>query len=155
MNSEDFQTPPDVCDYMVSLLSKESYDVILEPTPGNGNLARAAKEKGNVISPTGDFFAMDGVHKVDAVVMNPPFTPMKLGYEILGLCMEMTDEVVALMPWLTIINSGKRVTKYLDYGLKSVTHLPRSVFPGTRVQCCILHLKKGHHGETKIHFYNL
>jgi hypothetical protein len=146
MNKQDFQTPKVICKYMVSLLEKQEYDIILEPTPGEGNLANAAWEKGTVMSPH-DFFELK-YQRFDAVVMNPPFTPMALGYKILFSCLDMSDEIVALMPWLTLINSQKRADKLFAFGLKSVTHLPRTVFPGSRVQCCVLHLLKGYSKET-------
>jgi hypothetical protein len=87
--------------------------------------------------------------------MNPPFTPMSLGYKILFQCMEWTNNIIALMPWLTIINSQKRTEKINNYGLKSVTHLPRKTFPGSRVQCCILEMEKYYLDVTKLHFLKL
>jgi hypothetical protein len=147
----DFQTPDMVCEYMVSLLSKDAYDLVLEPTPGVGNLSRAVKVKANNVIEPADYFKMDINLRFDAVVMNPPFTPMELGYKILFECLDRTDELVSLMPWLTIINSNKRTEKLFGYGLQSVTHLPRSIFKGSRVQCCVLHLLKG---AKQTNFYN-
>ena len=83
----------------------------------------------------------------------PPFSPMKEGYEILNVCMEMSNTIIALMPWLTIINSERRTKKILDFGLHSVTHLPRTAFPGSRVQTCILDMQRGVSGDTKLLFY--
>lgn len=85
--------------------------------------------------------------------MNPPFTPMKTGYEILYRCMEMSNNIIALMPWLTLINSEKRTAKIFEYGLISVTHLPRNVFPGSRVQTCILQMQKFYNKETRFHLF--
>jgi len=59
------------------------------------------------------------------------------------------------MPWLTIINSQKRTEKINNYGLKSVTHLPRKTFPCSRVQCCILEMEKYYLDVTKLHFLKL
>ena len=137
---------------MVSLLQKDEYNTILEPTPGEGNLANAANSKGIVICPN-DFFELEP-QRFEAVVMNPPFTPMELGYRILFACMEMSDEVVALMPWLTLINSQKRTDTLVSFGLKSVTHLPRTIFKGARVQCCIIHLVKGYTQKTLFENYS-
>jgi hypothetical protein len=81
--------------------------------------------------------------------MNPPFTPMKLGYKILYRCMELSNNIVALMPWLTIINGQKRTEDIMNFGLKSITHLPRKTFNGARVQTCILELHKGYQGVTQ------
>jgi len=135
----DFQTNPVICKYMVGLLPSGVVSV-LEPTPGVGNLVRALN--GYQVTAPSDFFQVVG--SFDAVVMNPPFTPMELGYRILYQTMQMTDIIIALMPWLTIINSQKRTDDIKAYGLKSVTHLPRLAFPGSRVQTCILELRRGY-----------
>src|SRR6056300_890354 len=108
MNNIDFQTPEWCCEYMVSLIPELSITV-LEPTPGAGNLVDALnKNNFNVTAPV-DFWAVTG--RYDAVVMNPPFSPMQQGYDILYSVMDMTDNIIALMPWLTLINSERR-TKY-------------------------------------------
>lgn len=124
-----------------------SAGVILEPTPGKGNLVKALRSKGIVIAPK-NFNRVDELLKPDWIVMNPPFTPMKIGYEILYKFMRMSDNIIALMPYLTIINGEKRTNDIFDYGLKSITHLPRNVFKGSRVQTCILEMKKHWIGET-------
>lgn len=147
MNNIDFQTPPAVCRYMASFLP-DNAGGILEPTPGAGNLAHELKKKGVVTTPE-DFFLMEW-RRYDWIVMNPPFTPMATGYKILDSCMGMSDNTIALMPWLTLINGQKRTDQLFRFGLKSVTHLPRTVFKGSRVQCCILELRKGYSGETKL-----
>jgi len=144
----DFQTPESICNLMASLLPENAGN-ILEPTPGIGNLSRALNGKGNVISPEDDFFKMKHKRKYNYIVMNPPFTPMKLGYQILYDCMELSNNIIALMPWLTIINSQKRTSKIKEFGLVSIIHLPRSVFKGSRVQTCILKMKKGYCNNTE------
>jgi len=138
----NFQTKMWVCDFMVSLIP-ENVLTVLEPTPGDGNLVEALKDY-DVTAPN-EFW--DVKQTFDAVVMNPPFTPMKLGYEILYATMEMSNIIIALMPWLTIINSQKRTSDIKGFGLKSVSHLPRSAFPGSRVQTCILEMEKGWKGN--------
>jgi len=158
MNSKlniQFQTPSEICKYMSSFLPDKAGN-ILEPTKGIGNLIKALETKGNVIAPNGDFFDMSE-RNFDWIVMNPPFTPMKKGYEILYKCMNMSDNIVALMPWLTIINGQKRTTDIINFGLVSITHLPRNVFKGARVQTCIMHMKKGYKGDTKFinYVYNI
>lgn len=145
----DFQTPEWGCKYMVDLLNHENIKKILEPTKGQGNIVKEIEKRKcfEVIAPE-DFF--DFQHgRYDAVVMNPPFTPMKMGYEILYKCMDLADVVIALMPWLTIINSSKRTRDIMDFGLVSITHLPRNAFKGSRVQTCVLNMNKGYEGETK------
>ena len=140
-----FQTHPKICDYMVGLLPVDrGIKTVLEPTPGEGNLVRALQNRKIAVEyPPGDFWTMtqqqpDSFDYYDAVVMNPPFSPMQQGYNILYRCMEMTDVIIALMPWLVLINSETRTKDIFDFGLVSVTHLPRSAFPGARVQTCIL-----------------
>lgn len=142
---DHFQTPQHVCEYMASLIP-ENYGVTLEPTPGKGKLVKALQKRGKVFSPE-NFDAMKD-RKFDHIVMNPPFSPMKRGYEILYRCMGMTDNIVALLPYLAIINGEKRTNDIMSWGLKSITHLPRSVFNGSRVQTCILEMKKGWNNET-------
>ena len=133
-----FQTPENICKYMVSLLP-EGIKTVLEPTPGDGNIVKVLN--GYAVTAPIDFFTVVG--NWDAVVMNPPFTPMDMGYKILFRCMDMSPVVIALMPWLTLINSERRTNKIMEHGLKSVTHLPRSTFKGSRVQTCILEIVNG------------
>lgn len=142
---DHFQTPSHICEYMGSFLP-DNAGLILEPTAGKGNLVKVLQHKGTVFAPD-DFYSMKE-EWFDWIVMNPPFTPMKQGYEILYRCMEMTDNIIALMPYLTIINGEKRTRDIMCYGLKSITHLPRSTFKGSRVQTCILEMKRGFDGET-------
>ena len=142
---DNFQTPQYVCEYMGSFLPTNS-GTILEPTPGKGNLVKVLKKYGTVIDPI-NFNDVLG-QRFDWIVMNPPFTPMKQGYDILYKCMDMSDNIIALMPYLTIINGDKRTKDIMNWGLKSITHLPRTTFKGTRVQTCILEMKKGYEGLT-------
>jgi len=151
----DFQTPIEVCRYMVSLIDTKP-STILEPTPGEGNLVKVLSYNTNskLYTPK-DFFDFNHLDKYDYIVMNPPFTPMSVGYKILYDCMGMSDNIIALMPWLTIINGAKRTNDIMEFGLKSITHLPRKVFNGSRVQTCILHMKRGYDGDTLFHNYKL
>lgn len=142
---EHFQTPQKVGLYMASLLSKD-VKTILEPTKGMGGLVKILKDYGTVTAPD-DFYKMK-FKRFDAIVMNPPFSPMKEGYKILYKCMDMSDCVIALMPYLCIINGDKRTKDIRAFGLKSITHLPRTTFPKSRVQTCVLHLQKNYNGET-------
>lgn len=142
---DNFQTPEYICEYMSSFLPKDA-GFILEPTPGKGNLVKALEQKGKVYAPK--YFEDVNDVKFDWIVMNPPFTPMKQGYDILYKCMDMSDNIIALMPYLTIINGEKRTQDIMNWGLKSITHLPRSVFKGSRVQTCILEMKRGYKGDT-------
>lgn len=143
----EFQTQESVCKYMVSLIPA-GVSTVLEPTPGKGNLVRALN--GYQVTAPSEFWDVSG--RFDAIVMNPPFTPMEQGYRILYAVMEMSDIIIALMPWLTIINSEKRTSDIEGYGLKSVTHLPRSAFKGSRVQTCILEMQKGYEGVKSLRF---
>jgi hypothetical protein len=139
----DFQTPQWICERMVQMIPSHAVTV-LEPTPGEGNLVRALA--GYKVTAPDDFFTTTG--RYDAVVMNPPFSPMRQGYEILYAVMEMSDTIIALMPWLTIINSEHRTRDIFSYGLKQISHLPRTAFKGARVQTCILEMSKGWIGDT-------
>lgn len=156
----DFQTPKHVADYMVKLLCLPRESWILEPTPGDGAIVESLSEYGyHIWIPEDDFWSMEhhkyvGQINYHGIVMNLPFTPMKLGYKFLYECMNLSSNIVALMPWLTIINSQKRTFDIMSFGLKSITHLPRNIFPGSRVQTCILHMKKYWDYPTEFIDYN-
>jgi len=155
-DTENFQTPEWCCKYMASLVPKKCKR-ILEPTPGKGNLVRALDRKGFSVTAPEDFFRFDldtpkKKKKFDCVVMNPPFSPMRTGYHILYKCMDMSKRIIALMPWLVLINSAKRTRDIFEFGLISVTHLPRKTFPGARVQTCILKMKKGWTKQTRLKY---
>lgn len=139
----NFQTPLWVCEIMVALVDGTPR-LVLEPTPGDGNLHMALKSglpSSDVVKGTGDFMAMP-IMPVDWIVANPPFTPMRLGYAMLERFFEYTPNVIVLMPWLVIINSTQRTRRLVDSGLSNILHLPREAFPGARVQTCILKFKK-------------
>lgn len=122
---------------------------VLEPTPGTGQLSRIITANGHTVySPDGDFWLMDHSIKYEYCVMNPPFTPMSEGYRYLRSAMDLTDNIIALLPWFIIINSEIRLNNIMSWGLISVTSIPRKTFPGTRIQCCILEMKKGFSGTT-------
>lgn len=162
--SEHFQTPPIVAKYMVSLIKRDKAfsiehiatpwrDVeVLEPTPGLGNLTSAIKEGGMAaIYPAADFW--DVVHcyvKFPYVVMNPPFNPVQEMERFVNRAMQLSDNVIALLPWTYFINSERRVGELFGFGLKSITHLPRKTFPGSRVQTAIFELKKGYTDPTTV-----
>lgn len=159
--NRDFQTPPPVCEYMASLVPQHARTV-LEPTPGEGNMVSVLEKKFNVIAPA-DFFVWKP-EPVDSVVMNPPFAAkyadltnapeslqglgMKVGYHILENCMQLSESVIALMPWFTISDSDVRLRRLHDYGLISVTLLPRKTFQYARIQTCVFELRKGYTGST-------
>lgn len=159
----NFQTPPAICDYMVSMLTEKHIE-ILEPTPGLGQLADAVSRTGRACLRADDFFLLDPKLNFDAVVMNPPFSShsaflenapkdiefkgMRIGYHILFECMKKADTIIALMPWLTIADSDVRLRALKSYGLKSLTPLPRKTFEYARIQTCVIELERGYEGET-------
>lgn len=141
---------------MASFLPRDEKISVLEPTPGKGNLQKVLKNHNHNIelySPKGNYFEEEDYmffsnKTFDWVVANPPFSPMALGYKILYECMNLSTNIIALMPYLTIINGEKRTGDIMRWGLKSITHLPRSTFKGSRIQTCILEMKKGYTGDT-------
>lgn len=151
MNHNNFQTPIWCCKYMKSLIPKET-KTVLEPASGKGNLLNILKKDYKVTAPK-DFFNLVIKEKFDCIVMNPPFTPMVLGYKFLYKCMKLSDNIIALMPWLTIINSEKRTEDIFRFGLKSITHLPRKTFKGSRVQTCILQMENGYKEKTEFLYH--
>lgn len=143
---QHFQTPKIVCEYMAGFIF-ENCGTILEPTPGIGNLVDAVKHKGIVVAPK-RFEDIEAGKKFDWVIMNPPFSPMIVGFDIFMKTMEMSDNIIALLPWLVLLNSSKRMDRIKEFGLVSITNLPRKAFKGSRVQTCILFLQKGYKKET-------
>lgn len=165
---DKYQTPPDVAEYMVSLLPARVKNV-LEPTPGLGNIVKALDKSGLNITAPSDYFLLNKSKKFDAVVMNPPFSSkslildhapdsykdlgMKCGYNILFECLEKADTIIALMPWYTISESDVRLRSIMDFGLKSITLLPRKTFNYARLQTCIIELNKGWKGPSLFNSY--
>lgn len=157
LRRHEFQTPPPLARYMVSLIP-EGVKTVLEPTPGDGNIVTELNGKYTVIAPD-DFFKL-GKSRFDCVVTNPPFSieytwglpeelnkkGSQIGYHIFKSCMEMSDTIIALLPWFVITNSEKRMVAIKDWGLKSVCVVPRRWFPGSRASNCILFLQKGYKG---------
>jgi type I restriction-modification system DNA methylase subunit len=160
---ENFQTPMDVCDYMANMVPKDC-NVVFEPTPGLGNIVHALEKLGFEVVTADDFFLHDWKQKYPCIVMNPPFSSksgflenapvnsetkgMKLGFYILKQCMGMSDRVIALMPWYTISDSDVRMRYLKEFGIKSLTALPRKTFQYARIQTVIIELEKGYKGET-------
>lgn len=162
----NFQTPVPVCNYMVDMVPDWAIKV-LEPTPGIGNIVKAleAKNRYQIIT-ADDFFLLDKNEKFDCIVMNPPFSSksafmdnapdikgMRLGYYILTECMKMSNNVIALMPWFTISDSDVRMRYLKDFGIKSLTALPRKTFQYARIQTVIIELEKGYQSETIFRTY--
>jgi len=160
-NRNAYQTPEKVCDYMVNLIPDKAR-TILEPTPGKGNLVKSLKKSGRYsVTAAVDFFALKK-SRYDCIVMNPPFSSkyafgvpddvnakgMRLGYYILTKCMEQSDNVIALMPWFTLLDSDVRLRALQSYGIKSLTALPRKTFSYARIQTVILELEKGYKDKT-------
>lgn len=167
----NFQTPAEICDYMVSMIPDNAISV-LEPTPGMGNLIAALekKQKFEITAPE-DFFLLNKLKKYDVVLANPPFSSktafignapidvdiqgMKLGYFILKELMKLSDNVIALMPWFTLSDSDVRMRFLRDFGIKSITPLPRKTFQYARIQTVIIELERNYPGKTEfktVHF---
>ena len=147
----DFQTPEWLCEYMCSLVPKDAI-FILEPTPGEGNLVRELERIGCSVLAPSNFWKIDPSLTFDAVVMNPPWSPNQYAYDFLYAVMEITDVIIALMPWYTLINGDRRTDDILDFGLKSVGHVYRRAFRGARVQPVLLEMMRGYRGDIKLEF---
>lgn len=161
IKKSEFQTPMELCRYMASLVPDGS-GTVLEPTPGDGNLVNELSKKFTVTAPD-DFFQMKR-SRFDCVVTNPPFSinyaygmpdeinkkGSQVGYHILKSCMDMSDTIIALLPWFIITNSEKRMNEIKAWGLKSVCVVPRRWFPGSRASNCILLLEKGFAGKIEL-----
>lgn len=166
----DFQTPAEIARYMVSLVPPRA-SRILEPTPGIGNIVKELKTAGyKKIHAPDDFFLMKR-KRFDCIVMNPPFSSkyaimdnapdrfresgMRLGYQILTECLEMSDNVIALMPWFTLSDSDVRLRALMSWGIKSITALPRKTFQYARIQTVVIEMVKGWKGAGAFRVYDL
>lgn len=164
---DEFQTPPEVAKYMVSLIPVAA-KTILEPTPGNGQIVRELA--GYLVTAPSDFFMLDKAAKFDAVVMNPPFSRkytnmdnapidytqkgMKVGYQILKDCLQKSNHIIALLPWFTLLDSDVRFRQIKDFGLKSITSLPRKTFKYARIQTAVYELERGYLGDTTLKLFD-
>jgi len=151
-----FQTPSAVADAMMKMAGFTPC-TILEPSSGVGNLVVAAKnafpgaeitsvesdaeycrdqrQRGFDVICT-DFFNYEPDTKYDLVVANPPHSPMLVGYKMMDRLAAFSSRIIVIMPWLWMINSQSRHEKWRPH-LRGVTHLPRSTFPGARIQTAI------------------
>ena len=161
-SEENLQTPLYICRYMISMIP-DRVTTILDPTPGKGNLIKLLNDRFIITAP--DNFFEWNQQKVDCVIMNPPFTAndtnfnnapeyvkkltgSKIVHYFLFQMMNISENIIAIVPWYTIINSKKRTNYIKNFGMISVTNLPRSVFKRSLIQTCVLQLKKGYQGET-------
>lgn len=163
----DFQTPIDVAKYMISLIPIDAVS-ILEPTPGMGNIVKQLIRGGYLVTGPEDYFLLEPSF-YDCIIMNPPFSSkyaflenakgdytkhgMRLGYQILKECMQMSNNVIALMPWFTISDSDVRLRYLKNFGLISLTALPRKTFQYARIQTVVMQLQRGYTGETIFKVY--
>ena len=173
--TKEYQTPPAICNYMVSLLEDDDITNVLEPTPGEGNLVTALESMSFKVDAPLDYFLVRNIilkTHYDAVACNLPFSfdsaildnapdhyvsevGMKFGYKMLFEMMNISNRVVALVPWFTIVDSDVRMRFIKKFGLKSITALPRRTFDYVRIQTCILDMEKGYKGETEFKVYDL
>lgn len=150
-----FQTPDVVCDLMVSMIEGNP-NVILEPTPGQGNLVRAIKKRfpnAKILAPK-DIFSFNPDCDIDWIISNPPFSPMIRGFEFLQMFKQWTNNIIILLPWNLLINSRIRTKWFYDNGVCEIHHLPRSVFKGSRVQTCIVKMTNAKRRFTKLYLKN-
>ena len=167
MNS-NFQTPLPVCGYMASLIPK-GVRTVLEPTPGDGNIVSCLS--GYKVTAPADYFLLPADQTFDCVIMNPPFSEnyaditnapaeyklakgMRFGYYMLTECMKKADHIIALMPWFTVLDSATRLQHLKQFGIKSLTNLPRKVFPKARIQAVVIELEKGYTGSTEFKYFD-
>lgn len=167
--TDQFQTPPNVCRYMASLIP-DGTTTVLEPTPGRGNLV-AELDEYEVTAPA-DYFLMDKNLRFDCVIMNPPFSTrsailtnapsswknskgMKFGYKMLLDCTNKSDVIIALMPAFVLSDSDVRLRHLKKFGMISVTSLPRVTFGYARIQTVVLFLHRNYIGPTEFVVFDL
>ncbi len=157
----NFQTPPRIAEYMCRKAHlywkfKKSYPghmaKVLEPTPGLGNIIGAGNDVGFTMCGPGSenywksWSYQQDVDYFDMVIMNPPFTPHTEMTKFIEDAMEKAPYIVALLP-VNAITSHRKLTKFMNFGLNSVTMLSRNTFPN-KVAVCILELDRNHKGFT-------
>ncbi len=149
-DNSNFQTSEWVIDLMIDEIPQDmENNILLEPTPGAGGIVKRLEYfNRKVLFPNNNYFDMEHNTRYGCIIGNPPFSPMKKGYQILYDLMNHSDNIILVMPWLTLINGQKRLNDIMEYGLKKIIHLPRSAFKGARVQTCIIVMQKGFKGET-------
>lgn len=169
--SGDFQTPPNVAAYMVSLMP-DNINYILEPTCGKRNILKAIGKSKRfadsiIFYPDDYFIGREDLFKIPfgCVIMNPPFSEgtcimtnapeewkklkgLQLGYQFLLDAMMLSDSVICLLPWFVFADSDVRLRQIMSFGLKSITALPRKTFEYARIQTVVLELEKGYKGQT-------
>jgi len=162
----DFQTPANVAKYMVSMLP-DNVRTVCEPTPGIGNIVKELSAY-DVTAPA-DWWLVDKKLKFDAIVGNLPFSSttffncppeyegkgMVVAYEQMKVLMQMSANIILLMPWFTISDSDVRLRMLKRWGLISVTALPRKTFQYARIQTVVLQLQKGYSGPTEFKVFDL
>lgn len=143
----------------------DSVRTVLEPTPGPyRNIVKQLEKRGLDVTAPDDFFLLQK-RRFDAIVMNPPFsskftflenapkeiknTGMKMGYWFLTEMLTWSDNIIALMPWFTISDSDRRLRTLMNFGLVSVTALPRKTFEYARIQTVVIRLKRGYKGKSE------
>lgn len=163
----DFQTPLFVGEYMISLIPA-GVKTVLEPTPGLGYLVQQLRNENYIVTAPEDYWLLDKSLRFDAIISNLPFSEktffncpeeykglgMKVAYEQMKVLMQMSDNLVMLMPWFTISDSDVRLRMLKRYGLISVTALPRKTFQYARIQTCVLQLQKGYKGVTEFKVFD-
>ena len=164
----DFQTPTNVSKYMVKLIP-EWVKTVCEPTPGIGNIVKELKLNNYEVTAPDDWWLLDKKIKFDAIIGNLPFSSttffncpseyegkgMVVAYEQMKVIMQMTDNIILLMPWFTISDSDVRLRMLKRWGLISVTALPRKTFQYARIQTVVLQMQKGYHGPTEFKVFDL
>lgn len=147
-----YQSPLWACDLMITLIP-DGITTVLEPTPGEGNLVRKLRERGYEVTAPVLYEHISPFDRFDAVVMNPPFLN-SIEHKFLDSAMEMSDVVIALLPWFTLINCDSRTAKLKRFGIHTIIHLPRSSFKKIRVQTMILKLVRGYQGQINFHIFD-
>lgn len=169
-----FQTPPDVAAAMLALADREPA-TILEPCSGRGTLVAAAKAafpRAEITSieldeeycreqaaaglrvAQSDFFSLPTPsRKYDLVVANPPHSPMAVGYRMMDRLRDFADRMIVIMPWLWLINAQSRHERWRPH-VRNAVHLPRSAFPGARIQTAIFDIDLlNRYGHTRLYGY--
>ena len=147
--NDNVRTPLSISKMAIDMFNL--YGKILDPFRGDGSFYFQYPERLEKdwceIDQDRDFF--DYNEKVDWIISNPPYSILD---EVLEHSFEIADNIVYLVPLSKIVSSMKRVRAINKFGGVPFVYILASSKCGFNFgfPSCIIHIKKGYKGETKI-----
>lgn len=133
--NDNYQTPPELAEYLVSLLPIRDGDRCLEPCAGTGAFTRALRQRSSHVDAVDiepypdtvqcDFFKYGGAPgqgPYDWIVTNPPYSLAQPFVEHAHELVSQTGTIAMLLR-LAFLESAKRVPFWCEYPLRHVVVL--------------------------------